>query len=729
MEAGQARSWTADVPVAGATGGGFGIQLALDQPVDAGSGAAAASTTLAFTTLGDSGRFSRVLLARLAAADGNRTIRLLAVKLQRDSYRSQTAAAAALVDNREIDAMWRREFAEIDRLAGCGGPLTIVRGPADGVVPPLALDRRTGRVFPVLCPRSWRPLVTCRDDALLRESGLEPFSGSTERYLLSRGADGAATFYTWSLDAGQQPRGVTVRRRHELFADLVAAWGALQDGGRQQVRREQPALAAVLAELAVAEPGEAAAAERLAQRLVPICYYDSWFVVTPLCDLQFDEYCDLVGGAEPADVLGDALPPGRASAVAGVKSLLSREGQWVTAPWTPPERVTELVAEPVRLGRFALEVLWLKLQAFARVCRIVREFHATGCPHLGLSSDNVMLRYLGGELPAPVRWCFEPGLVDLGASHRRVLDGVGADLVGEVALPATDAVSTFLSPWLTDSDNDRTLAMQATVVPAEVDGHAAMRIELRSQRERITRVRPGDVVRIEPDAALGATGEQPLVLALESVEREVMIGTLKLPAGAGAMAAEQRIAATVTFHQRPGPPSDLFALGMLLGRAVLVHDGRDHFAVRDFWDQLLDRLETMLGGAEAPDPARVEGALRSLFEGERANLDSAAVLWPRALREVADVPVPPAIWRDVLRLIARLLTGYDGFSFATHHGDFAPEAPAAPAAAVCAEVDEILTAVQVELFDREVRDAELDALGRDFKGRVSATMVKGGGDS
>lgn len=709
-------TWTAHVPIAGSDAGGeFGIQLAIadDQPAT-------------FVSVGDSGRFSRVLLARLAGPEG-RTARMICLKLQRDHYRSLTAAAAAIIDNREIDAMWRRELEQLERLAGRGAPMVLAKGPDGGVLPPMAYDRRSGAVFPIVCPRTWRPIASCRDDVLLRESGLEQWSGTTARYLVSRSASDAPVFYSWSADAGAQARsGVDVRRRHELYTDLVTAWESLQDGGRQQVRREHPALAAVLADLK---------ADEVESRIVPLNYYESWAVAVAMYDLHFDEFCDLAGGAG-ADRVGQDLEAGRVAATQGVRHGLAGEGQWLSAPWTPADRVAEIAEEPVRLRRFALESAWLKMHAFVQVCRIVRDYHAgTSCPHLGLSSDNVMLRHAGGSVPAPVRWCFEVGMVDLGASHRLTLDGVGVDRIGPLCLPATDAVRSFVSPWLAEGRRSRTLAMHATAEPADVDGAPAMRVELRSQRERAEGVRAGDVVRIEPDDALPETGEQPLVGRVEQVGKDSVVAVVALTGAA--LAEGRRFSATATFHRRCGTPCDLFALGMLLARAMLAHDERDQFAVRELWDHVLDRLDTMVGGAVEPAVERVTGALQSLLDGERAEFESSSVLWPKALRSDAakadaarngaDELLPPWIWRDIIMLMARLLTGYPGFSFAAHHGDVAEDAPAAPVEAVLAAAEELLAALQVERFDAAARDAELTAISGELASRVSSTMVERGG--
>ena len=198
-----------------------------------------------FVNIGDSDHFSRVLLARLAGP-GN-TVQPLALKLQRDSYPKHGPGASLPFDNQEVEAMWEREKGHLLRLRGKACVRLYAAGPANGVLPPMAFDRQSRRLFRVVSP-NWAPLQTCRDDAKLREAGLEPWSGSTARFLHCPTAPGV--FYTWSKQDGQQAQGgVRVRRRHDIYRDLVAAWAKLGEQQRAEVQQRLPDLAGVLDDL------------------------------------------------------------------------------------------------------------------------------------------------------------------------------------------------------------------------------------------------------------------------------------------------------------------------------------------------------------------------------------------------------------------------------------------------------------------------------------------------
>lgn len=705
---------------------------------DTGTAHAAATGAAPFLSLGDGGRFARVLLARLADGAG-RTVRLLACKLQRDVYRALGSAAAARIDNREVEAMWRRERLHLERLAGAGAPDAVMvpappGAPADDVLPPLCWDPARRRLFRPLDPATFAPLAECRDDERLRAAGLQPWSTSLVRYLHAPGE--LRTFWSPAAQGDERPqKGVRLRRGAELYAELVAAWRAADGSRRAEVAAQWPDTAAALDALAAlpALPDAGGGSARLG--VVPFNFLPARFVLTALQDLHFDEFCDLAGGATVAALANSApagAAPGRAVAFARIGARLAGEGQWLAAPWTRGDDPAALAeAGPVRLRRLALEASWLKVQAFAQVCRIAREHHARlQQPHLGLSPDNVMLRLLdGAAAPAPVRWCFAASVVDLGSSHRVALAGTCREgSVPALFAPATDAVRTFLSPLAAPGRGDPELAVHVAARPLE-GGGPGLALELRAAHERLVGIEPGDVVRVLADAPLPGGMGPALLGVVTAVTRTGADAEIALAAEQTAALPESpfAFAATAGFHRRLGPACDLFPLGMLLLRALLGNDAQDVFALRERFDRLLDRLDVMLG-ADA-DPRRVAATVQHLLDQERPHLGSEQVLHGAASRaRVLDGaepagPVPAALWRDLLTLGVRLLSARRGFGFAAHHGDGDPQEPARILDAVLAEVDELLARLVAELGDRPVRDAELQRVTGELLGEVRTAMV------
>ncbi|MBK8096575.1 MAG: hypothetical protein IPK26_05675 [Planctomycetes bacterium] len=258
------------------------LRLELAAVADAGPIVAAQP----FVGICETGRFARVLLGRLATGGG--FDRHVAVKIQRDVVRVPGSGGQALFENAAIDAMWRREREQLRALSRRAAPGWLPLPGDDQLLPPMAFDRVTGRLFEVPSP-SFLPLRLCRDDERLRAAGLEPWSSSAARYLWCPKDPDHTVFHTWSPTDGAQARaGIRIVRRHQLFADLLQAWRSLPPERRAAATERFPAATAVLADLEVAWP-QAPDLEALAQRVFVLNFYDAHAFATELQDLHFDE--------------------------------------------------------------------------------------------------------------------------------------------------------------------------------------------------------------------------------------------------------------------------------------------------------------------------------------------------------------------------------------------------------------------------------------------------------
>jgi hypothetical protein len=681
-----------------------------------------------FVSLAETGRFSRVLLARLADGAG-RTLQLLACKLQRDVYRGIGSTAAPRLDNRAIEDMWARERANLELLAGRGAPLQLAVVPGHEPLPPLAYDPERRALFPVLAPGSFAPLEVCRDDQLLHAAGLEPWSQSLQRHLYCPGDP--RTFYVWSQQDGSgrvhaaPEDGVRLLRGTDLYVELLRSWRALDDAHRAELAVRWPDGAAAMAALPAADA---------ARRLVPFCFHPAHALLLEFQDLHFDELCDLAGGASTAQLAAAAQrsgTAGRCVAFARIAPRLDQDGQWWSAPWTrgdAPDGLGDLEAE--RLRRFAVEAALLKLQAFAQVCRAVHQYHAQlQQPHLGLSPDNVMARLgVGPAGAAPARWCFEVAVVDVGCSHRMELSGLGgAGSLPELFRPGFNVARAFVSPLTEFGRAAPELSVQATA--RRLDGGDGLRLELHATQDRFGGVQPGDVLRVLADGPLPGLRQSALlglVAAVGEQDRSLVVEVRLDPDQRGGLPDHEfAFAAAATWHRRLQTPCDMFSLGMLLVRALLCHDQRDVFAVREVWDRVIDKFELMLSARRA-DARQAQAAMEHLLDGERAHLGSESVLFAAAVRNRVQAPLPPGLWRELLLLMARLLTSRPGFSFAGHHSDLGGRAPADLVAAVLAETEELLARLQDELQDA-VRGAEIADIATELLAEISAAMVNQAG--
>src|SRR6185436_995375 len=210
-----------DIPLLGSAGGNLRFELMLAAGDDS-----LESKDDPFVPLNDGGRFSRVLLGRVASGS-NHTLHPVAVKIQRGSYRPAAAGSAKeTLTNPLLEEMWKRER---EHLLKCAG---------DEVIPLIDLGDHSFRN---------RPVTDCRDDALLRDHGLPEFSKSITRYLTCAACaskPGRKTFYTLASGADENLKGeADVRRRTELYRDFGAVVNTLSDRERAEAAAAFPCAA------------------------------------------------------------------------------------------------------------------------------------------------------------------------------------------------------------------------------------------------------------------------------------------------------------------------------------------------------------------------------------------------------------------------------------------------------------------------------------------------------
>ncbi len=668
-----------------------------------------------FVAVDDGGRHSRSLLARLATgpADAPTQTKLLAIRLRRDRAATDTAADAPVgEDNPALEAAFHREHALSQALAADSDDLGL-----SGT--PITWCRKVERFFEPPCPRTGTPLRDCRDDAWLADRGLETWTGTTIRFLRSTATD---VCYTATPTAGARPRDVVVRRGSELFRDLrdlvrlganapatplVAAFPCMTCEHRATCHPERTAASA----------DTPIPAER---HLVPLSFHETQALCTEALPLRYDELCDILGGAPLADVVSRAAAnaaPGRAI---------------VMAPLT---RLTDPVFLHGRddSRRLVHEMLWTKLDAFARVGAAVERYHAaTSEPHLGLSPDNLLVKVTTDAIAAPLAWRCAVRLADLGAQSRTTVEGRTRRPTPPLPRPMPDAWPGYRSRFAAPEDLtvEIALRMTATREPGAAAG-TTLRIDAEAVAARIPDAQPGDVVRfVAPPSLAGLAGlaDAPLVGVVVAAERTRATFRVEL-ADADADADPQHgtnpantanpvlppFQGRVTFHRRLGTAADVHALAMLLARTLLVNDRTDPFRVEEALTAVVDKLEATAAGvtlAEFAERARAE------FVRHRPLFDSSAMLFPASLRDELDDPLAASAWNRLLLVILRGRTTLPGIAYATHHA-------ATGIAELLADVAAVARELRVDLFERERRDGAIrDACTAEIE-RLHRTLLGG----
>ena len=735
-----------EIPIFGAAGPGPRLELLLgggpDDP---------------FVRLNDSGRFSTVLLGRVASGTDT-TVRLVVFKIQRNSYRLAQPAGLTRVTNADIDDLWARKRNHLLPGGSSGIVAPFDLGESFAHQRPITFCRESKKYFHPLCPQCAEILEDCRDDGLLREHGLPAYSESALRYLHCRkcaAAGGTLTVYTYSLpDAEEHPGPKTViRRREELYRDMEALLRPdLPEEIRARVARLFPCVKCAHRssqpgrEAPAAPPGRAIEASPGQVRiegppedgvLVPLSYHEFHAMALEPLELHYDELVDLLGGASWKDVRARAVEQagasGREHLLAPLDAALSSPFQWLH--------------EHDPTGLFPLEVLRLKLIAFTQLCRALRDYHARfRKPHLDLGPRSVMASVPPPGTDLPARWHFQVKIIDPGSAFALEAPGEG-ELDGEALVPIVDAPPEYISPAVRQASLAREELFQLTVRALRPAGNLFdLEVEAISPKRRIGDYRPGDVVRVRPASRAGWLEGAAVWGRVERPLAEGLALTLRTPKGAsptGSFRTPSDFEANVAFYKRFDIPCDLYSVGMLLFRTILVNDGQDSFAVEEAVRRALNKVNDAIAArGTGTDRLKIAGHLQWQMDVEKAVFGRHSVLYARKAREGRSAEdagkepsptdprplnrIPPRLWSELVLLGFRFVSTIPGFSY---HGS-APEETRGRSELIMdqalRDLDVLSARVHVELFSREARDMEIARACRELAGELEGPEAGGG---
>jgi hypothetical protein len=595
---------------------------------------------------------TRTYRAELRSATGAVLDRLI-VKLPGGEREDALFPGDEPLSNGELEAQWAAVHADLLRLAGAADGLPELVLPSTGpegrppLLPPLFFCPTAGRLFPIPCPRCGGALHTCRDDALLTAAGLPPYTATSARFLACP-ACGEPQFWTGTPD---EARGLPAT------ASLDDLRAALKSTRKMPDLPDTPPKGWIVFNL-----------------------HDEPYLITRMAPIPFDDFVARLGGA------GD-------DEQAGAGTLFAAEGS----------------------GIDAVEILTLKLAAFLQAVHAVRQhWLLLERPHLDLHPGHLAVEPGPRSGYLPDLWSFRVKL--LGPSPGRV-----ARLAPGIEVPLPPPVPR--APFAARSLRDARLAGPSSGellidrVAAE-KGEESWRIEgtLLDPHGFYPPPGPRDWVQIawprEPFGALRTSVARvdPRV-APQSVEMAVITEPLPLdPALAKRLgrAGGFRVPG-VRYRIYPllGVPEDLWSLGVLLLRLVLVNDG-----------QSLASLEPLLEAVPQGAASELRGPRRTVEKVLAGALEAAPQrlakenLFHRAIDRTPGRPnaIPDDLWLRVLHLALRLaardasfgLTPEPGGTFAWNEAN-----PAAHLDEVLAEGEDLLRQLSAILFQRQLVHAEI----------------------
>jgi hypothetical protein len=634
-----------------------------------------------FVSLGNRGRFSRTLAARVAGPQGG-TVRELALKIQSDDY---PIAELPGWSNPDVDAQWREQYVLWNQAAAGGAApalVDVLPTAADGgatLLPPTLYCKKRRAFFTTPCPQCGAALETCRDDALLDRHGLPTYARSLERFLhcpRCRDEGRKSKFYSMILTDPTLRSRAPVGEQSDLYVALARL---AREGG--------PIPCAGCANVPACYPSDERAAGEVLRLLTPLSFYDYRCLPLERLHFHYDEFAARLGGR--------------------------RDGA-DRAPSTGTRRLRRYLFEDDPRGKLPLEILRLKLSLFTQLVTAVSTLHrSTGLPHLGLSPENVMVELQAAPTGLPQFYGFRTRLLGIGTARRRLAGSSPAEL----------AVPLLEPPPVRDAAFAVAIRPEAKSVHAGVFAPAS------------TSAAPGDLLSVagqltsdafdlrtlSPKDAVEVTIRQgrPLPLSLEFLANPTPDGPNRATLRSAPFRAEPALAqqlrsligqqplrATFVVHPCLHAPYDLQSLGLMLFTTLVVNERQPTPVVVETARSLADGIAQFRRQHPDAQPEQVaEFASRQLRQAEAGG--------PFDPRQMFDRPPAEGVgglgpfWHAALVFGLRALSQAPGFGFCRGQDDFDPAHPEGPADHLLAELQILGHNIDAELLGMQGKRQEI----------------------
>jgi len=343
-----------------------------------------------FNILYDSDPLTRVVDAQFVT-DSGCALKRVFLLLQKDRYHLEDDGIWPLT-NTDIDDAWQRAFAIHADGAQNGSRILLAAQIGDNchynTFSPLFYCKNKHKFFHPPCPLCGQTLSLCRDDVLLRLSGLRPYSGSTKRYLhcASCSSQPENVFYVRD-SANDDPENL-----HNLHA-LIESFGLLREGNE---------LPGGFPCFNCPDHDTCHGKNRAAQsRIAPFSFYPFYALIFDSLSLPALDFLPLLSGASITDLKKERLTNNGQGRISCLENI-QRDG------------FAEIHLFPAHDEKFFLEVLYLKLSFLCDVFRqAFSERAAAGEPEMRLSIDRIWVRLPAQNGLLPSFWNFKTTIIDI----------------------------------------------------------------------------------------------------------------------------------------------------------------------------------------------------------------------------------------------------------------------------------------------------------------------------
>jgi len=621
-----------------------------------------------FVIVDDSGVFTRVFLARVHTMDGTAIPAVL--KVQKDFPSTATPGFGRSFTTRDaIDAIVRE--AEC-RAALSGDQEGIVSDARSGggehspiVSLPVTYCKKTAEFFHPVCPDCSGYLRDCRDEIALGKAGLPSYAEGSQRVLYCpdcHARDAKRTvFYSGSADIRLRPGGSAhLRIGSQLYRDfgrlITQSRKGSSDAGESSPSRAQFSCDQCLHQNAC-YPVRESDQERIPAEdmLYPVAYYEFVAVARELCELQYDEFCQFLGGRDWNEL----------KAQVAQRFPVSALGNWGIEIEERYGSKLKFFSSTGGDSPGLDEALWLKLGLFEQLCTGV-EWVYEHCkrPHLNLNPREVRVALGRSGSTGPTAWSFRLGIVNPAAA---VPVAVGGD--HPCYLNPLDANPLYTSSAIRRPPFGH--EEYANVAFRGVEAKAAdisVEVDLTSEVLGVFKLNEKDRFRV----TLSAPGSKLNGVSFWAEGAATIPGGYRVAgrvarpqpgvAEALASALEQTFwDCRVNICRFYGVSCDLYSLGMMLLCGLSANDSHTEADICRAVENISRRLNA-IGAAENVKPVVVERELKKMLIEHAEMFAPRSVLYHAGAREVAADEDLGELWFACQKLGFAMTTEIAGFS-------------------------------------------------------------------
>jgi hypothetical protein len=702
------------------------IELVLNQSPTDGDTKDSPKCQSSFLILSNQGRYSNVFVGRIIDSAGS-VLKYLAIKVQKNWYPFHGMQVTGLPDienNMKIEDRWKREFENYRKMkdvkdfvpqileANCNSSCEsshILR------LPPLLFCRKVLKLFSPRCIQCYNVLETCKDENALSAANLPSYGLTVYRFLYCKNcyqSSGQTKFYTFLPSKIYQSSAFREKAGNlrELLLDLEKI--VLQ---KEKVKENQADIYETLeAEFPCFTCNDSLFCfgrlkttlnnEDLTGTVEPFCFYDSYAILSELLYFQYDEFSDLLGGMLWEDFeehfkinkenFGDLLRLNEVKRVVG-----SGYGKFLFENETS--------------GIDAVEVLRLKLTMFLQLLRCVFEFlRRCNQPLLNLEPKNILIDITSLGECLPTMWNFKTKIVSLcSAQSVDIGDGfpfklyrppsisnpVFAAQVIRKAIFGRLGVCDFV---FMDVDVEKKKDKDALRIKGQLQGSGISSAAL-STKDCLrvlfegTPFLSGLVLNCLLDEEMSHSKDSLFVKArIEEAEEYVIFQIKEL---IGIKIPGVKFTVYPCFHV----PCDIYSLGMLFFRTILVNDEIGLPQIEDALDQIRNNL-SKFSKMDSENQNAFLGLILELINSESfAEIFNKQNIFYNSFDRVQERlnAIPDQLWYDILIFGLRFITNIEGFSLCKNHGDFDYSFPAGRLEPVIEDLERLIKKLDSILFN------------------------------